>query len=159
MPQKNDLTLTTDEIEKYCEWVRADTINKGATIKEASLASQTKRTHTHSANAAAGYTPRAIPDLVNYYHAAAGFPIKATWLRAIKRGYYIEVTGYRPGRSVAMSSLSLSGEIVPSIVSVRMVWILWSCWASCFWGEPSCLFTPSWRFACVGFTPCRTLCM
>ena len=89
MPQKDNLTLTTDEIEKYCDWVRADTISKDATIKEASLATQTKRTHAHSANAAAGYTPRAIPDLINYYHAAAGFPIKATWLRAIKRGYYI----------------------------------------------------------------------
>ena len=40
-------------------------------------------------NAAAGYTPRAIPDLIAYYHAAVGYPIKATWLRAIKRGHCI----------------------------------------------------------------------
>ena len=94
----NNLRLTTDEVEKYCNWVQADTITKGATIKEASLVTPPKHTHSHCANAAAGYTPRAIPDLINYYHAAAGYPIKTTWLRAIKKGYYIGWPGLTADR-------------------------------------------------------------
>ena len=89
-PTTTDIQLTHDEVEKYCKWVAADTIRGGAAIKEASLLVQhTDGTPLHTANAAAGYTLRAIPDLVTYYHAAAGYPVKATWIRAIKRGHYI----------------------------------------------------------------------
>ena len=28
------------------------------------------------------------PDIVRFLHAAAGFPTKRTWLRAIKKGFY-----------------------------------------------------------------------
>ena len=67
-------------LKTYCSWIAADKIHKGATVKEASLLTHKGPVHTHSANAAAGYTPRAIPDLVNYYHTAAGYPIKAIWI-------------------------------------------------------------------------------
>ena len=29
------------------------------------------------------------PEIVRYYHAAAGFPTKPTWLRAINNGHYV----------------------------------------------------------------------
>ena len=34
------------------------------------------------------YELRAQPQLIKYYHAAAGFPTKLTWLKAIKNGHY-----------------------------------------------------------------------
>jgi len=34
------------------------------------------------------YDLRAAPQIVRYFHAAAGFPTKPTWLRAIKNGHY-----------------------------------------------------------------------
>ena len=34
------------------------------------------------------YELKAKPELVRYYHAAAGFPTKPTWLAAIKNGHY-----------------------------------------------------------------------
>ena len=34
------------------------------------------------------YDLKAKPDLIRYYHAAAGFPTKPTWLKAIRNGHY-----------------------------------------------------------------------
>ena len=34
------------------------------------------------------YELQAQPDLIRYYHAAAGFPTKLTWLKAIEAGYF-----------------------------------------------------------------------
>ena len=34
------------------------------------------------------YGIKAQPEFVRYYHAAAGFPTKLTWLKAIKNGHY-----------------------------------------------------------------------
>ena len=34
------------------------------------------------------YEIKAQPELVRYYHAAAGFPTKLTWLKAIKNGQF-----------------------------------------------------------------------
>ena len=34
------------------------------------------------------YEIKTKPELVRYYHAAAGFPAKPTWLAAIKNGHY-----------------------------------------------------------------------
>jgi hypothetical protein len=36
---------------------------------------------------------RTQPELVRYYHAAAGFPTKPTWLAAIKNNQYASWTG------------------------------------------------------------------
>jgi len=116
-PHTDNLRLTTDEVEKYCNWVKADTITKGATIKEASLVAPPQLARDHCANAAAGYTPRAIPDLINYYHAAAGFPIKTTWLRAIKKGYYI---GW-PGLTVDRVQTHLNPKIETALGHMHKV--------------------------------------
>ena len=34
------------------------------------------------------YNLKAKPELIRYYHAAAGFPTKPTWIKAIKNGHY-----------------------------------------------------------------------
>ena len=34
------------------------------------------------------YGIKSQPELIRYYHAAAGFPTKLTWLKAIKNGHY-----------------------------------------------------------------------
>ena len=73
--QHIDIKLTPDELKKYCSWVKANKISKWTLVAEATLM---KQVH-HIANAAARYTPCAVPDLITYYHAAAGYPIKATW--------------------------------------------------------------------------------
>ena len=39
------------------------------------------------------YELKAQPELVRYYHAAAGFPTKPTWLQAIKNNHYASWTG------------------------------------------------------------------
>ena len=39
------------------------------------------------------YDLKAKPELVRYYHAAAGFPTKPTWLKAIKNGHYASWPG------------------------------------------------------------------
>ena len=39
------------------------------------------------------YELRAGPQLVRYYHAAAGFPTKPTWIKAIKNGHYASWPG------------------------------------------------------------------
>ena len=77
------IQLTPDEINKCCQWVPANKVDTHVTVKEASLVQTTNET-THEANATAGYITRAVLDLITYYHAAAGYPIKATWIRAIK---------------------------------------------------------------------------
>ena len=41
---------------------------------------------THLVNNA--YEIRAQPQLIRYYHAAAGFPTKPQWIKAIKNGHY-----------------------------------------------------------------------
>ena len=47
--------------------------------------SQTKQTTMYHARA---YDLPSVPALIAYLHAAAGYPVKATWLQAIKRGAY-----------------------------------------------------------------------
>ena len=39
------------------------------------------------------YELRSQAELVRFFHAAAGFPTKATWIRAIKRGFYASWPG------------------------------------------------------------------
>ena len=39
------------------------------------------------------YELKKQPEIVRYLHAAAGFPTKATWLRAIKLGFYASWPG------------------------------------------------------------------
>ena len=39
------------------------------------------------------YEIKAKPELVRYYHAAAGFPTKPTWLAAIRNNYYASWPG------------------------------------------------------------------
>ena len=58
--------MTPKEVQQYCEWIQKP--HTGAPIQEAHL--------THTANAAAGYIPKAIPELITYLHAAAGYLIK-----------------------------------------------------------------------------------
>ena len=79
--QHNDtrIQLTPDEIDKYCRWIPANKVKANATVKEAALVQTTDKT-TYTANAVLGYIPQAVPYLITYYHAAAGYPIKATWI-------------------------------------------------------------------------------
>ena len=39
------------------------------------------------------YELKTQPELIRYYHAAAGFPTKPTWLKAIKKGFYSSWVG------------------------------------------------------------------
>ena len=39
-----------------------------------------------------------VPNLLRYLHACAGFPVTATWLQAIRKGYFIGWPGLYPGR-------------------------------------------------------------
>ena len=48
--------------------------------------------------ATAGYTPKAIPDLITYLHAAAGYPVKQTWIKAIQQGHYVGWPGLTADR-------------------------------------------------------------
>ena len=34
------------------------------------------------------YELKSCPELIHYYHAATGFPVKPTWVAAIKNGHY-----------------------------------------------------------------------
>ena len=65
-PTTAGIKLAPDEIDKYCDWVAADKISRGATITEVSLLVNNTDNTCYTANAAAGYTSRAIPDLVTY---------------------------------------------------------------------------------------------
>ena len=40
----------------------------------------------------------AVPNLILFYHAAAGFPVKETWIRAIERGYFLTWPGLTTSR-------------------------------------------------------------
>ena len=51
------------------------------------------RTTTH----ARAYDLPSVPALIAYLHAAAGFPVKSTWLAAIKRGAYATWPGLTAG--------------------------------------------------------------
>ena len=86
----HNIKMTPTEIKQYCEWVNGNIIEAHSTIQEASLVQQeTNVIPRHTACAAAGYTPKAIPDLITYLLAAAGYPVKQTWIRAIRQGHYI----------------------------------------------------------------------
>jgi len=39
------------------------------------------------------YEIKTLLELVRYFHAAAGFPMKPTWLKAIKKGFYTSWPG------------------------------------------------------------------
>ena len=74
--------MSTDEFHQYCEWVKPTSTTYA---REASIAQHDK----HTAYASAGYIPKAIPDLITYLHAAAGYPVKQQWIRAIRQGNYV----------------------------------------------------------------------
>ena len=82
-------------MQQYCEWVQSQTIHNKAHIQEASLV-QHKQPHT--AYATAGYIPKAIPDLITYLHAAAGYPVKKTWIKSIQQQHYIGWPGLTADR-------------------------------------------------------------
>ena len=88
--------MTPDEAKEFCEWIHQPTIDTTDPIKEAYLTQETP--HTHTANAAAGYIPKAAPELITYLHAAAGYPIKKTWIKAIQQGHYIGWPGLTADR-------------------------------------------------------------
>ena len=73
--------MTPDEVLQYCEWIHKPSIANITPIQEAHL--------THTANAADGYIPKAVPELITCLHATAGYPIKKTWIKAIQQGHYI----------------------------------------------------------------------
>ena len=52
---------------------------------------------------------RLKPELTRYYHAAAGFPAKLTWLAAIKNGHYKTLPGL--DRSMAAKYFPESKEV------------------------------------------------
>ena len=52
-----------------------------------------KRTTAHSR----AYDLPSVPALIAYLHATAGFPVKSTWLTAVKRGAYTSWPGLTPG--------------------------------------------------------------
>ena len=78
--------MTPNDIRQHCEWVHNSKVHNKQHVHEVSVA-QTPTTHT--AYATAGYIPKAIPDLITYLHAAAGYPVKKTWIKAIQQGHYI----------------------------------------------------------------------
>ena len=78
--------MTAAEIQQHCEWVHGKAVHDTARIQEASLV---QHKEPHFAYATAGYIPKAIPDLITYLHAAAGYPVKTTWIKAIQQGHYI----------------------------------------------------------------------
>ena len=75
------ITMTPEEVIQYCEWICKPTDGNNEPINETHL--------TQTANAAAGYIPKAVLELITYLHTAAGYPIKQTWIKAIQRGHYI----------------------------------------------------------------------
>ena len=48
--------------------------------------------------AANTYTISWVPALISYLHACAGFPVIATWIDAINKGWYSSWPGLTPGR-------------------------------------------------------------
>eukprot|EP00536_Pseudo-nitzschia_multiseries_P014225 jgi/Psemu1/37964/gm1.37964_g len=59
-----------------------------------------KQTHT----GAGAYQIQAIPKLIAFYHAAAGYPTKETWVRAIDRGSYATWPGLTSQRQGVQST-------------------------------------------------------
>ena len=55
------------------------------------------------------YDVRTKPELTRYYHAAAGFPTKPTWLASIKNGHYKTWPGL--GRSMAAKYFPEAKEV------------------------------------------------
>ena len=87
--------MTANEIHQHCEWVHKRTVTKTNHVHEVTLA---QAPPTHTAYATAGYIPKAIPDLITYLHAAAGYPVKKTWIKAIQQGHYIGWPGLTADR-------------------------------------------------------------
>ena len=52
-------------------------------------------TASYTLEAFSAYDLPSIEALVHYFHASAGFPVKFTWLSAIKEGNYSTCTGLR----------------------------------------------------------------
>jgi hypothetical protein len=48
--------------------------------------------------ACSAYEEQAVPALIRYLHACAGYPTKATWIKAINAGYYITWPGLTAAR-------------------------------------------------------------
>ena len=87
--------MTASELQQYCEWVQSQNVHNKAHIQEASFV-QHKEPHT--AYATAAYIPKAIPDLITYLHAAAGYPVKKTWIRAIQQRHFVGWPGLTADR-------------------------------------------------------------
>ena len=78
--------MTSRKIQQYCEWVPSTTITNQARVHVAAVV---RHNNQHTACAAAGYIPKAIPDLITYLHAAVGYPVKQTLIKAIQQSHYI----------------------------------------------------------------------
>ena len=52
------------------------------------VASDSKECKQHDAEINQVYNLPSIPKAIKFLHAAAGFPIKETWIKAIKNGHY-----------------------------------------------------------------------
>ena len=57
-----------------------------------------------SLNAFSAYDLPSVRALVLFFHAAAGYPVKATWLKAIKTGFYKSWPGltYSNAKNIAL---------------------------------------------------------
>ena len=69
---QQNLTMTASELQHYCEWVQSQNVHDKSHIQEASLVT---RKDPHTAYGPAAYIPKAIPYLIAYLHAAAGYPV------------------------------------------------------------------------------------
>ena len=68
------------------------------------------------------YNLTTVEALVQYFHAAAGFPVRATWLKAIKVGNYCTWSGLTQANSTAYcpsADETIKGHIVQSQQGVR----------------------------------------
>ena len=54
--------------------------------------------HQHPKFALNAHAEDTIPQLIQYLHACAGFPVAETWIKAISQGYYISWPGLTPSR-------------------------------------------------------------
>ena len=47
------------------------------------------QTTNKTLTACSAYEEQAVPGLIRYLHACAGYPTQETWIKAINAGYYI----------------------------------------------------------------------
>jgi len=58
------------------------------------------------------YELKKQPEIVRYYHAAAGFPTKPTWLRAINNGHYMSWPGLTGAIVQNTSNMKIHDQLV-----------------------------------------------